>query len=500
MVGFKSFSIKGIVVVILGVAVCACRAGTGQAPAGATNVGAPSQSLPEALQSAAQAKPVKVTYVDVCKLKNAGASMMATAGVWAVANPGARPANEKPKVVDVVLCDLQAPVAPVIDWYARFLNGPQVKAMTPLEKAHLAARNLIDPFNLLTIGGEAAISVAANSHSPYGPGMPGYGRYVGVSFTQDMTGEFFGTFLIPSIARQDPHYHRMPGASIPRRALHTITQVAWTQGDNGRGMVNYADLVGFACDDAVGSLYVPGVQTTFGAGAERYGIALATAPIDNVITEFVPDLARRIHVQVVVIQRIVNRFATTSSSSNRGFGVAFQEQGLGAGTREQGTEGRGGGGGCKRLRARSSIKCLVIQRRAAWLWTAIDVVAAEPFVQSEFGLEGCERGIGLRHGIALDLQLALDDSQRMLRERARSTIWAGEYGSVAGSKSSTGNLRDAAGGKVKRIFAWEQDQAVIEGNVGRGIAQQFVKFGKVWPWRRQTCKRGEGGMQDRAIG
>jgi hypothetical protein len=240
--------------------------------------------------------------------------MEATAAVWAVANPGERPANEKPKMVDVVLCDLHAPVAPVIDWYARFLNGPQVKALTPLQKAHLAARNLIDPFNLLTIAGEAAISVAANSHSPYGPGMPGHGRYVGVSFTQNMVGEFFGTFLIPSIAHQDPHYHRMYGASIPRRALHTITQIAWTQGDNGEGMVNYADLAGFVFDDAIGSLYVPGVQTNFRAGAERYGIALATAPIDNVITEFVPDVARHIHVQIVVIQRIINRVATTGTN------------------------------------------------------------------------------------------------------------------------------------------------------------------------------------------
>ena len=71
---------------------------------------------------------------------------------------------------------------------------------------------------------------------------------VGVSYTEDMTGEFFGTFLIPSIVHQDPHYHRMPHASIPRRILHAAAQVFWTQGDNGKGMLNYADLVGFPID------------------------------------------------------------------------------------------------------------------------------------------------------------------------------------------------------------------------------------------------------------
>ena len=202
----------------------------------------------------------------------------------------------------------------MIDWYARFINGPQVRALTPLQKARLATRNLLDPFNLLTILGEAAISVAANPHSAYGPGMPGYGRYVGVSFTQDMVGEFFGTFLIPSIAHQDPHYHRMPNANIPRRVVHAITQIVWTQGDDGNGMLNYADLVGFAADDAIGNLYVRGQETNLRASTERYGIALATAPIDNFITEFLPDVARHIHLQVVIIQRVINRVAQTDNN------------------------------------------------------------------------------------------------------------------------------------------------------------------------------------------
>lgn len=208
-----------------------------------------------------------------------------------------------------------APRLPIIDWYSRFLNGPQVKPLTALEKAHLAARNLIDPFNLLTIFGEAAISVADNSHSPYGPGFPGYGRYSGVSFTQDMTGEFFGTFLIPSIFHQDPHYHRMPDASIPRRFLHTIAQVVWTEGDNGKSMVNYADLLGFAFDEESNDLYVPGLQTDVPATAARYATDIATAPIDNLITEFLPDIARHIHVHVVLVQRIIDQVATTNGDS-----------------------------------------------------------------------------------------------------------------------------------------------------------------------------------------
>ena len=201
-----------------------------------------------------------------------------------------------------------------INWYERFINGPQVKPMTPSEKRWLAARNVMDPFNAVTILGGSAIAVGSNAHSAYGPGMTGFGRYVGVSYSQDATLEFFSTFLIPSIVHQDPHYHRMPYASIPRRIGHAIVQVEWTLGDNGKGMVNYGDVVGFAIEDEIGNLYVPGRQTDLPASAERYGISLATAPIENFVIEFLPDVARRLHIRVVLFQQIINHIGKTNGS------------------------------------------------------------------------------------------------------------------------------------------------------------------------------------------
>ena len=204
---------------------------------------------------------------------------------------------------------------PFADRYERFVNGPQDKPLTPKDKAWLAARDMVDPFNTITILGDAAISIGADSHSQYGPGMPGFGRYVGVSFTQDLTGEFFGTFLIPSIAHQDPRYHGMPKAKIPRRVGHAILQVVWTQGDNGKGMPNYANLVGYAIDDQISNLYVPGRETNAPAVVSRYAIGIASTPVDNFVSEFLPDVARRIHVKIVLIQRVINQVAKTEGGT-----------------------------------------------------------------------------------------------------------------------------------------------------------------------------------------
>ena len=178
--------------------------------------------------------------------------------------------------------------------------------MAPNEKLWLAARNVVDPFNTLTILASSAISVGSDSHSAYGPGMNGFGKAVGVSYTEDITAEFFGTFLIPSVAHQDPHFHRIPHAPVERRIAHAIYAVLWTQGDNGKGMANYSNIFGFAIDDEIANLYVPGRQTNLPASAERYGIGFALAPIDNFVTEFLPDIARHIHVRVVLIQRVIN--------------------------------------------------------------------------------------------------------------------------------------------------------------------------------------------------
>ena len=203
------------------------------------------------------------------------------------------------------------PPMPLINFYQRFINGPEVKPLTPKEKARLAVKNVLDPFNAVTIFANAAIAVGSDSHSDYGPGMHGFAKVVGVSYSEDMTGEFFGTFLIPSIVHQDPHYHRMPHATIKRRIFHAAAQVFWTQGDNGKGMLNYADLVGFPIDLEIANLYVPGERTNLPSTARRYVFGLALAPTDNFITEFLPDLARRIHVRVVLVQEIINQVAHT---------------------------------------------------------------------------------------------------------------------------------------------------------------------------------------------
>ncbi len=234
--------------------------------------------------------------------------MAATGGLRAVSvlGVGETTRNAGAEPVESTVCLAHAPF---FNWYARFATGPEVVRFSPEQKLRLALDNLINPFNLATIFGEAGIEIGANSHTLYGPGFPGWGRLSGVNFTQDMTDQFFGTFLIPTITHTDPHYHRRPDFSIPRRALHCVDQIFWQRADNGGHTLNYSQIVAPIIDISFSNLYVPGQQTHFSADTERYGIGLATAPIDNLITEFVPSIASHIHTHVVFVQRIINRVA-----------------------------------------------------------------------------------------------------------------------------------------------------------------------------------------------
>ena len=83
---------------------------------------------------------------------------------------------------------------PNIPIFARFLDSAPPLPLTARQKFILAARNVSDPFNLLTIGAVSAFTVARDAHTADGPGFKGFAKNAGVSLSQDMTGEFFGTF------------------------------------------------------------------------------------------------------------------------------------------------------------------------------------------------------------------------------------------------------------------------------------------------------------------
>jgi hypothetical protein len=72
-------------------------------------------------------------------------------------------------------------------------------------------------------------------------------------------------------------------------------------------MPNYATLLTYPISAEISNLYVPGIQTNAASTARRVAIGLATDPAGSIVAEFLPDVARRIHVHIVFVQEILNQ-------------------------------------------------------------------------------------------------------------------------------------------------------------------------------------------------
>ncbi len=221
---------------------------------------------------------------------------------------------------DPTLTDPNAPNAlncvDILNPYARFLDTRFSIPMSPAQKGYLAFRNISDPFNLATIVATSGFTIAIDSHTAYGPGWKGFGKNVGVNLLQDVTGEFFGTFAIPSLTHEDPHYHRLPRGSVPQRIVHAVSRTIIAQHDDGTPMPNYSTLLTYPIASEISNLYVPGIQGNGPSTAKRIALGYALDPVNNLITEFLPDVAKRIHIRIIFVQQILNQVVVSGTGRN----------------------------------------------------------------------------------------------------------------------------------------------------------------------------------------
>jgi hypothetical protein len=204
---------------------------------------------------------------------------------------------------------VRKPCAELIIPYQRFLNTDVVTPLTWQQKGYLALHDLADPANFATIVGISAITIASNSHTAYGPGFEGFGTIAGISLLQDATGQFFGVFAIPALVRQDPRYFRMPHAPLPRRILYSISRTVISRSDDGATIPNYATLATYPITAELANLYVPGIHPNGPSTVARIATGLALDPANNLLTEFLPDVAKRIHVRIIFVQTLLNNVA-----------------------------------------------------------------------------------------------------------------------------------------------------------------------------------------------
>ncbi len=210
--------------------------------------------------------------------------------------------------------EVPQPCSQLVYPFQRFLTTNVTIPLTWQQKGYLALHDVTDPGNLATIVGISALTTAIDPHSDYGPGLKGFGKNAGVSLLQDATFEFFGTFAIPSLMHQDPRYFRMPNEPFKKRLIYSISRTVISRNDDGSPMLNYGTLLAYPINAEISNLYVPGIESDGASTTKRILTGYALDPINNLLAEFLPDVAKHVRIRIIFLQRILNNIAVSQGS------------------------------------------------------------------------------------------------------------------------------------------------------------------------------------------
>jgi hypothetical protein len=168
---------------------------------------------------------------------------------------------------------------------------------TPLrvsQKAELWVKNSVAPSAFLGSAFGAGIAQATNSPSGYGQGAEGYGKRFGAAMATHATTEFAGTFVIASLARQDPRYFVHGQGTFGQRFGHAISRVVVAPNDGGGYGFNWGGVFGPLVGETVANAYLPVHEQTGARTAQRYAVELGVKAGTNVLREFWPDIFKHL--------------------------------------------------------------------------------------------------------------------------------------------------------------------------------------------------------------
>jgi hypothetical protein len=245
------------------------------------------------------------------------------ASMPAVIQPAIESAATSPCARPAEVFDIDEYDGPLNKLVARFtrkleiktVHAPHRKPRTPLcalnanEKLHLFMEDTFEPVNFLDAGWDAALAQAANDDPTFGQGAAGFGKRYGVALLDNVSGDFFNTFLYPSVFRQDPRYYRLGHGTFHQRLGYALRHTFVAHSDSGHLMPNYSEWFGTASAKALSNLYHPGNERGFGTVAERAGMSITTDMAWDVAREFWPEITHKLHLPFRPRQ---NEWATTT--------------------------------------------------------------------------------------------------------------------------------------------------------------------------------------------
>jgi hypothetical protein len=174
------------------------------------------------------------------------------------------------------------------------VSGP-VAPLTVKQKWALAFRETVDPFNFASAALGAGFSQEGNQTPKYGEGGAAYGERYGAALADLATQNVFSAGVLASLLHQDPRYYRKgPESPFFKRLAYAVSRVVITRNDSGSAVFNASGICGMAMGIAASNLYYPSASVGADVMADRVLTSVTGGVIGNLMSEFWPDVQKKL--------------------------------------------------------------------------------------------------------------------------------------------------------------------------------------------------------------
>lgn len=162
------------------------------------------------------------------------------------------------------------------------------------EKFKLMFDDSFDYSAFIYVGIVAGVSQGMGSYPEFHSGAPAYARYYWHTFADNVNGNFWVEFAMPTVTREDSRYYTLGKGNVLKRGGYAISRLLVTRTDTQSSSFNFSEIVGNGAGAAIGSLYYPSQERTWTKIGQRWLSEVAQDGFSFMVREFWPDINSRI--------------------------------------------------------------------------------------------------------------------------------------------------------------------------------------------------------------
>jgi hypothetical protein len=166
------------------------------------------------------------------------------------------------------------------------------KTLTVKQKFTIFAKDSFDYPVFFTTAFFAGLSqLHGDADEVYGQGMKGYAHRYGISYADQVLGNFFPEAIVPTLFHDDPRYFRMSTGPFKSRLFYALTRMLVGKNDAGHWTFNAPEIIGNSLAATAAMSYHPH-QRTLGDAVQQAGSFWEADVVGNIMKEFWPDIKR----------------------------------------------------------------------------------------------------------------------------------------------------------------------------------------------------------------